>query len=487
MQAAPTSVAAHAELLHRTDKGAPILLPRHMQVWAWLAEQIERYRWLVLVAPTSYAKTTFWSQIVPAWDIGRVPRSRIGLISNTAGQAYENSKAIQNVVTNPLYRATYGNDTAPSYAHEGGWGWAQEQWYVQGSAGPPHATLRAFGMDGPILGRRLDRIYMDDPTTWEQARSKSTMEQQRKKLHTTIITRLPAGQRPPEDRPDMHARMVVVCTRWSERDLVADLEQLGFKVITMPALGYWDATKDPISGQWVWGSEALWPEVETAEQLLQLQAVYGAEFDLVWQGNAKAGRVGLLFDPEHFQRGNCPYGAMQNVTAWVDTASGKEREHGDYFCMATLGQNGQREMPGTETWVINVDRDRYNTLEQEAAVQRQAEYMAYLGCPIQQIHIATTNEGGSSLWQRLVAKTRLPLVEAAERESKEFRATPLAGAYRLRFVWHDNGRWNQPLERELELFPNGDHDDQVDCVAGAYSKMEGVGPQLRVLRRGAAR
>lgn len=481
--AAPTDIAAHAELLHHTNDGRPITFPPHMQVWAYLAQQIERYRWLCVVAPTGYAKTTFWSIIYPAWELGRNPRLRYGLISNTAGQAYENSKAVQAIVQLPLYRAVYGPETAPAPE----WGWAQDKWYLRGGVGPPTPSMLAMGMDGPILGRRYDRIVLDDPTTQEQARSRTTMQEQRKKLRATIVTRFPPGQRPPENRPDMTSRMVVVCTRWSTRDLVPDLEDLGFKIITMPALGYWDATRDPATGQWVWGTAPLWGEVEGLQQLLLLQQAYGALFDLVWQGNAQAGIGGTMFNPQHFQRAQCPYKHMDQVTSWVDTSSGKSRERGDYFVMATLGVNGTRTDPGAETWVINVNRERYNTLVQEDQVEREAELLYRMGCPVQAVWISTTNEGGASLYQRLVARTRLPLMEGSEREDKEFRATPLAAAYRLRYVWHDEAHWNGPYEAELELFPQGDYDDQVDSAAGAYKQMGAPGAQMRVLRSTRAR
>lgn len=485
---APTDIAAHAQLLHRTDKGVPITFPRHMQVWAYLAQQAEKYRWLCLVAPTSYAKTTFWSQIYPAWEIGKDPRLRFGLISGSAGLAYENSKAVQEVVTQPLYRTTYGPSTAASYAHDGGWGWAQDQWYLKGSQGPPHATMRAMGMDGQIQGRRFDRIVVDDPTSWDQARSKTTMETQRAKLLNTIITRLPAGQRPPENRPDMDARMVVVLTRQAVEDLVPTLEDIGFKVVTMPAMGYWDATKDPVTGEWVWGEEPLWPAVEDHAQLLRLQVAFGTQFELAWQGDAKAGTGSTMFDPDTFQHGRCPYHTMgTSTTAWVDTSSGKSRERGDYFAMVTMGQNQTRDVPGTENWVVSVRRGRINTLAQEEAVEQEAVMLHRMGAPISGIYIATTNEGGAGLYQRLVAKTRLPLLEGSEREDKEFRATPLAGAYRARFVWHDDAVWRKPYEAELERFPGGAHDDQVDCASGAYNRMETGAGGMRVLRSRRAR
>jgi predicted phage terminase large subunit-like protein len=338
-------------------------------------------------------------------------------------------------------------------------------------------------MDGPILGKRLDRIYVDDPTSQEQARSRTTMQEQRKKLRATIITRFDPGQRPPENRPDMDTRMVVVCTRWSTRDLVPELEQLGFKIVTMPALGYWDAVRDPFTGQWHYGTEPLWPLAESQETLEALRDAYGAMFDLVWQGNAKAGQGATTFDPDTFQRGEPPYSTLGSVTAWVDTASGKSRERGDYFCMATVANNASLDVPGTQTWIVDINRDRYGTVEQERQVQLTAERHVRMGCPIEAIWIATSNEGGSSLYQRLVASTRLPLHEGSEREDKEFRANPLAAAYKLRHVWHATAAWNQPYESELEQFPDSDHDDQVDAVSGAYNHMSGFGtPQLRVFR-----
>lgn len=471
-------LAAHAELLHRTNTNEPITLPPHMQVWAHLAAQDHKYRWLCVVAPTGYAKTTFWSIVYPAQQLGLDPRRRIALISNTAGQAYENSKAVQQAVLQPMYRAVYGAGTAPAPE----WGWAQDKWYIRGGPGPPTPSVMAAGMDGPILGRRYDTIVLDDPTSQEQARSKTIMQEQRKKLQATILTRFPPGQRPPANTPDMTTRMVVVCTRWSTRDLVPQLEQLGFTVVVMPALGFWDAVRDPVTGEWVWGTAPLWSDVEEQDALLQLQQTYGALFDLVWQGNAKAGQGGTTFDPQNFQRGSCPYRDMGSVTAWVDTSSGKSRERGDYFVMATLGQNRTLADPGTQAWVINVNRDRYTAPEQERQCQLEAERLHRMGCPLEALWVATTNEGGASLYQRLVARTRLPVMEGAEREDKEFRAVPLAGAYRNRYVWHDTAPWNGPYEAELELFPQGDHDDQVDAAAGAYKSMGSKGPQLHVLR-----
>lgn len=473
--AAPHDIEAHAKLLHRTDRGDPVVLPRHARVWAQIAQLADRYRWVCVVAPPGYIKSTFWSVIYPAWEIGRNPRARIAIIGNTASQAYEFSKAVQGVVESQWYQRTYGPDVQPDYKR----GWAQDSWYVKGAIGPPNPTMLAAGVGGPILGKRFDTVVLDDPTTYEQARSKATMEAQRVWLTRTLFFRFAAGERPPGGT---RSRMVVVLTRWGSRDLVPVLEDNGFKIVRMPALGFWDATYDIASEKWVYGVAPLWPEAESQETLLAEQEHDPIGFDLVKQGEARAGEGGKVFDPDTFQRGTCPYGALGGTTCWVDTAGGKSRLRGDYFCMAALGQNETLPDPGAQVWVVEINRDRYTAPEQERQVEYTAERLASMGCPPRAIWIATSNEGGASLYQRLVARTRLPLHEATEREDKEFRAIPLSNAYRSRYVWHDSAPWNRAYELELEYFPNGDHDDQVDAAAGAYKAMADPGVRVRTLR-----
>ena len=52
--------------------------------------------------------------------------------------------------------------------------------------------------------------------------------------------------------------------------------------------------------------------------------------------------------------------------------------------------------------------------------------------------------------------------------SKEVRATPLASAAGLGNVFVVEADWNADYLDELELFPSGMHDDQVDATSGAH-------------------
>jgi predicted phage terminase large subunit-like protein len=57
--------------------------------------------------------------------------------------------------------------------------------------------------------------------------------------------------------------------------------------------------------------------------------------------------------------------------------------------------------------------------------------------------------------------------------SKEVRATPFATAAGLGNVFLVQGDWNADFLDELELFPRGAHDDQVDGASGAHELLTG--------------
>lgn len=55
--------------------------------------------------------------------------------------------------------------------------------------------------------------------------------------------------------------------------------------------------------------------------------------------------------------------------------------------------------------------------------------------------------------------------------SKVIRANPLSGAAEAGNVRIVRGSWNKAFLDEIELFPEGNHDDQVDAASGAYNKV----------------
>jgi predicted phage terminase large subunit-like protein len=473
-RAAPYSLMAHTQLIHRDSEGRPIVPARHHFEWVRIMEDRERFPWVVTVAPPGFAKSTWYTWAYPTWRLGATGgKPRIGIVANAAGQAGAWVAAIGDSVQSQAFQATY-----PAVRPDKKRGWGKSSFYVKGAPAGPNPSVLASGIGGvSVLGKRFDEIVLDDPTTWENARSSTVMDGQRHWLKTTLLSRFPPGSGPPDG---VGGRMVVVCTRWSENDLVPTLKEQGFTVIRMPALGYWDGVGDPASPDFEPGEEPLWPEQMSRAQLEALRDEDPLIFELVMQGNARV-LAGDTFDPAWFKHAVPPArGEFQRVVQFIDTAGGRDQEKGDFTVILTLGR---RVFEGKKQWwVLDVDRGRYSSLKQFDRAQVNARKWEP-----NRVVVEDQNEG-IALYDRLKAETSLPMAKRKPVSDKTFRALPVAGKYRGGHVFHPAGedgtteRWVRSFEAELESFPNGLHDDQVDALSGAFNFDQKKGIQVRVLR-----
>lgn len=511
---APHSLEAHARLLHRDDDNKPIVAANHHGEWIRILEDRDRFPWVVVVAPPGFAKSTWFSLIYPTWRFGVTKgRVRVGIVGNAGSQAAAWVSAISDAVEQQGFRATYPYESILPDKQRG---WSKSSFYLQGTPKGNNPACLASGIRGiSVLGKRFDEIVLDDPTTGDNARSKAEMEAQRDWLKKTLISRFPPGKGPPDGKG---GRMTVVCTRWSENDLVPTLEELGFVVVRMPALGYPDRlvhctacgytghvdacnreraellgidehddeghaaqgcpVPDALLEVIEYGDESLWAERISEAQLLAQMEDDPLVFALVMQGDATA-LAGEFFDPAWFRYGNMPArDQFDKVIQFVDTAGGKDRKKGDYFVIVTLGKIGD------DFWVMDVVRERLSALRQEDAVKAAA-----LTHNPELVVIEDKNEG-IALIQRLSVNTSLPIKPYTPTKDKEFRAAPTAAKYRTGHVYHPGtvdesgirvAKWVKRLEAEMKAFPESKHDDQVDALAGAFLALGARRPQIRVL------
>lgn len=482
---APTSLRAHAQFCHRieTDTGdAPMVAARHH---ATIVEKLEDpdENFVCFVMPPGYGKST-WGVSYLSWEIGRSKaRKRIGLVANTDRLAWSWAGAIKETVESDAFRAAYPEivpDTARGWRHNELFFKASNEVSssrraVAGTPKGPNASLYAVGMNGPVQSKRFDIIYLDDPTTWQDALSPAVLDKQRQWAKNTLIRRFPPGGRPPQGRG---TRMVVTLTRWTAEDLVPLLEEQGFTIVHMPALG---EDIDPVTKEPRPGLHALWPEKESVAELLKRQEDDPTDFALVDQGDTAAVK-GDVFDDAWFKlREPLLRTEYDRVVMGVDTSSGKKRQSGDYSAWVVLGRR-----PDGSVDVLYVKRERATTPEQEE------ETIALMGYWEPDLTVIEDRGEGTALIQRLVSRhigrAIKPVVPVVDKES---RATGVSLAYRNGHVFHAGHpggddllrgeAWLRQFVNEMKAFPTGRHDDQVDALAHAYNDIGGAGPRVRVL------
>jgi predicted phage terminase large subunit-like protein len=131
-----------------------------------------------------------------------------------------------------------------------------------------------------------------------------------------------------------------------------------------------------------------------------------------------------------------------------------------------------RRADGQGWVVLDVQRFRRRSFEVEELVKQAA----YIDSPRVVQHIE--QEGGASgkslinHYQRNVL-TRFAVRGDTPSGDKTTRARPVAAKAEAGMVSLVRAPWNQAFLDELEGFPDGNHDDQVDAFSGAFIALEG--------------
>ena len=202
---------------------------------------------LMVCMPPGSAKSTYVSQIFPAYYLGRHPERSIIAASHTQELAERFGRRVRNIYAGVEHRNVFGVGIADDSQAAGRWDTSQGGEYF------------AAGVGGSITGRRADLGIVDDPVkSREDADSERSREKAWDWYVNDFLTRLKPG-----------ASQIVVMTRWHDDDLggrILEREREKWRVIelAMEAL-----PGDPLNRK---AGERLWPEwytddiVETAKR-----------------------------------------------------------------------------------------------------------------------------------------------------------------------------------------------------------------------------
>lgn len=387
--------------------------------------EIER---LIVSMPPRFGKSELCSHYLVSWWAGAFPGSEIVIASyehDFASSWAVKARRTFSEVGGALFEAGLSPDQS-----------RQDSWRT--SLG---SSVFATGVGGPLTGRGADLAVLDDPVkNSEEANSATYREKTAEWFHSTLMTRL-----------HNRAKVLVIGTRWHTDDLIGRIlaaQDTGgdrWEVLNLPALD--DA------------GESLCADLFPADVLRQKRAAMGEYlFSTMYMGSPYI-REGGLFRVGSIGAAPSELGPeVRRVRAWDLAAS----PMGDY----TVGLLLTR-LPGDQFVIEDVVRGRWRPGERDAVIKKTADHDPVGTCQVFE------EEGGSggkaqvdSLRERLLGSW---VDSVRHTGDKVVRAGPVASAAEVGRILMVEGAWKRDFLAELEAFPTGAHDDQVDALSLAFN------------------
>ncbi len=387
---------------------------------------------LMLLLPPGSAKSTYASQLFPAWYLAQAPGVQVVAVSHTRALAEHFGRGVRGYLAE--HGARLGTRLLPSSRAAGRFG-------VRGGGG-----YFATGVRGALAGRRADLVLIDDPVRGHaDAESAVARDRVWDWYRSDLVTRLRPG-----------GRVVLVMTRWHPDDLAGRLLGDGeaWRVLRLPAL----AEPGDLLGRAP--GAALWPAWEHAGALERKRLALGDRaFAALFQQSPRL-LEGQLFQVGRLSVVDQVLDGVQ-VRAWDLAASAD----GDW----TAGVKLTREGDGYQ--VADVVRLRGGPEQVVQAIRETAERDGRgvaIGLP------QDPGQAGRSQVAFLTARLAgWRVVASPESGAKAVRAMPVASQVNAGLVTVLRGGWNRALLEEMRDFPGGAKDDQVDALGRAFGMLVG--------------
>ena len=324
---------------------------------------------------------------------------------------------------------------------------AVEDWETTAGGG-----MRAVGVGGGITGQGGDLIIIDDPVkNREEAESEVYREKVWSWYTDDLYTRLEPG-----------GALIVIMTRWHMDDLagriLAGEAAHKWTVVNLPALAL---ENDPLGRR---PGEALCPERydEAALQAIKTEGqMTEYAFAALYQQDPRP-RDGNMFLRAKVEIVDAVPAELKLRVRYWDKGGGPKGDPTAGVRMATNAERTVFYVEDVRHARVTVD-DRNRLMRQTAALDGQ-----HVRGWVEQ----EPGSGGKESAQLTVRDMAgFPYYAEPVSGDKVIRAEPLAAQWQAGNVKLVRGAWNKAYLDEMEAFPSGVHDDQVDASSGAFNKL----------------
>ena len=406
---------------------------------------------LIVNIPPRHLKSLIASVAAPAFLLGQDPTARILSVSYSQDLAYSLAQQSRMLFNTPWYQQAFGTRLAL-------WKNAVGEFHTRDGGYRLSASV-----GGPLTGFGADYIIIDDPIKPEDALSDKLRTGVNDWFGNTLYSRLNDKRR---------SVIIVIMQRLHEDDLVGHiLKQEPWEVISLPAIAEFDeefVIDTPLGQRRFTRSKGgiLHPERESAETLAHLRKTLG-EYDFAAQYQQSPAPLGGGYIKEKwFQRYDPmrPPSFMRIVQSW-DTAN-KPSELADYCVCTTWG------IVDGKMYLLDVYRARLDFPQLKQAVKALNERFHPTEILIED------KASGTQLAQELRYERMWNVQSFAPKGDKVMRMmaqTPLIESGRA-FI-PERAPWLDAYLHELQLFPKGRYDDQVDSTSQALEFIKDIKPE----------
>ncbi len=412
---------------------------RHHKI---IAEKLQRVasgelkRLIINMAPR-HTKSEFASFLFPAWMMGRNPGMKIIQATHTTELAVNFGRKTKNLIDSDEYKAVFPEvRLAVDSKASGRWDTSRGGMYY------------AVGVGSNLAGRGGDLVIIDDPHSEQTAMSNSGFDD--------AWDWYTGG---PRQRLQPGGSIVLVQTRWSEKDMTGQLLRA--------------MAKDPLADQWEVvelpaifdDGEPCWPEFWSIEDLTAVKAsIPPSKWNAQYQQNP-TGEENAIIPREWWRRWegeNIPN--LQYVIQSYDTAFTK-RERSDFSAITTWGVFYPEEAGPPNLILLDAKKGRYDFPELKALAFEEYEYWE------PDTVIIEAKASGLPLTHEM-RQTGIPVVnftpsKGNDKVSRVYAVSPL---FEAGMVWAPDKSWADELIEEVAAFPEGEYDDLVDSMTQALMR-----------------
>lgn len=398
---------------------------------------------LIINVPPRTFKTTIVSIAYTAWLLGHNPKLKILCISYGDDLAQEFSIKTRQIMQSDWYKKTFLKSRLKK-------GRQQDDFFETTQNG----FRKASSLGGTLTGYGADIIIIDDPQKAQEILSEKIRKSSNEIFSNTIISRL---------NNKVEGKIVVVAQRLHMEDFLDYVQKYGkWEVLVIPAIAETNETyilsNDKVIERKI--GDVINPELEPLEKLEEIRNGMGEfNFSAQYQQTPIPVKGNIIDYCDFVFYDRLPQVIDKTYIQSWDVAA-KSGDNNDYSVCVTAA------IYNNSVYIIDISRYKLDFTDLLAEIKRMRQIYYAQRIVIEDIGI------GTSLIDYL-RKDNLFVIPYTPTISKADRAAAKTYLIRSDKVYlPQKADWLTDFKEELQTFPYGKHDDQVDAFIQLLDEFE---------------